>query len=166
MTWRDAYLAQAEADYAMYQRLTTDGASKAHDQLHYLQMACEKLAKAALIPQGQSPGPFGGTHTALVAMLRNLRWGRRPRQYAHVDKSQWRQMLDEILPAAQTLENLAPAARCGRNVEYPWEVAGGVVLAPCNDPWEGRDDPRASDQGKKLLNVIASVFADINNLLR
>jgi hypothetical protein len=130
MTWRAAYLKQAEDDYVVFRRLN-QGRQPVHQQLHYLQMATEKLAKAYTC--GADNKPPKTTHTALTRFMRiskgrqelrrQLRYGSNYHAFAAY--------VDSLLPLAEKIERLAPESSMKRpNPEYPWEDAQGVIISP------------------------------------
>lgn len=96
--WRTAYFRQAGSDYDTFLLLETSGAAFCQ-QLHYLQMTTEKLAK------GFVTSPGGPQQPKVHRGYRNF-----------------------IQPYAHLIENLAPAnANDGPNAEYPWQTPLGVV---------------------------------------
>ena len=72
MTWREAFLRQAESDYRIFRDLNHSQASvPVCHQLHYLQMATEKLAKALTCPDAGYPPK--ATHVAFARFLRIMK---------------------------------------------------------------------------------------------
>ena len=71
MNWRDAFIAQARSDHAIFERLNTPGVEHCH-RLHYLQMVSEKLAKGILTRPTQFDPPEP-THAVFVRLLRVLK---------------------------------------------------------------------------------------------
>lgn len=123
MNWRDAFLNQARSDYTVFRKMSKESYPICH-QLHYLQMATEKLAKGFLSKPSENRPPRK-THYAFVRFLilskqrtdlkRLLGYGpRNDKAYvAHVDS---------LLPLADKIEKLAPVGgQFDRvNAEYPW----------------------------------------------
>jgi len=60
--WRIAYAKQALADLLARERLLQHADVPDCQQLHFLQMACEKLCKAYLCGQGVDPETLRGSH--------------------------------------------------------------------------------------------------------
>jgi len=103
--WQATYFRQARSDYDTFQLLETSGAAFCQ-QLHYLQMTTEKLAKGFASSQRRPE------------LHRLLPGG--PKQ---INNS-----IDGLLPYAHLIENLAPAnANDGPNAEYPWQTPAGVI---------------------------------------
>ena len=103
--------------------LRKHGADPCH-QLHYWQMATEKLGKAYFCKPG-SPPPR--THTTLVLFLRSLGGVPQTRRsqiaslFRFTTFSSFQSWINAALPLAYDLERLAPAlAQDGPNTEYPW----------------------------------------------
>jgi hypothetical protein len=95
-------------------------------QLHYLQMASEKLAKAFLCdPGNRRPRQV---HNALVTFLRIAKSRRDLRRASKMSKPQFRSFIDGLLPLANAVEKLAPAAGPDKpNPEYPWQTGESVI---------------------------------------
>ncbi|MBI2302952.1 MAG: hypothetical protein HYU66_28940 [Armatimonadetes bacterium] len=167
MTWWEAYLRQARSDYALYERLHGEHGERAapvHDQLHYLQMACEKLAKAGLAWSGVEVTVLRGSHAALTQMIRRLKDRGPLEPWRANSRSQWRAFVDSVLPTAREAEQLAPAeAGGGPNPEYPWE-AGGAVVAPCDYAWPS--DPRRGRLGLSLLKLVKELVENFETYYR
>jgi hypothetical protein len=164
MNWQEAYLAQARSDWTTYRILQQHADVGAHDELHYLQMASEKLAKAALLASGVELAEVRTTHRVVVKCLRVLRHcGPLQRAYG-LDNDAWRQMLGSLAPAADSIELLCPAlAGSGPNTEYPWStVDGGEAIAPCRHAW--RPDPRQNRRTIRLLALLDLLLRDFERL--
>ena len=132
MSWRSAFLLQARSDNEIRELLNRNQAPYAH-QLHYLQMAWEKLAKGVLTPENAADHPDFG-HRALVRCLQHLKTDRRLRRLLHYqDASLFTQFINSLLPLAEQIERLAPALAGARqpNPEYPWQTTFcDTVVAP------------------------------------
>lgn len=159
MTWVEAYLAQADADFARYREMAEGaGGESVHDQLHYFQMACEKLAKAALLASGHSVPSVGSTHKVVVRFVQSLKHCHAARHDYGVGAAQWGMMLDELAKYADAIERLAPAlAGNGPNPEYPWPDGRGGAVPPCRYRWTV--DPRADRRGQKLMELVRRILA-------
>ncbi len=131
MTWRDAYLQQAWSDFKVYQDLNANGYALCH-QLHYLQMATEKLAKGFQCPIGG--GPYPKTHFAFVKFLQQIK--QQPRIYysrlQFKSKNQFSSHTQSLAPIADLIEKLAPAGGDYDKVnpEYPWADGANNVYCP------------------------------------
>jgi hypothetical protein len=130
-SWRSAFLAQAQSDYRIFQTVLKAPDTELCHQLHYLQMASEKLAKAVLLRRARDRPPL--SHKGFVQFLRDLS-ALHPtirREFAFTQAGMLRAYLASLLPIAAAIENLAPdLAGNGPNPEYPWATRGGIV-APC-----------------------------------
>lgn len=125
MDWRDALLVQARSDFEMLQLLRRHRAPFCH-QLHFLQMATEKLGKGfATAPGGPQPPKV---HRAFVGFLRSVRSSVQLRQACNCGPGQIDAYINSLLPQARLIEDLAPSiANDGPNPEYPWWEPGGVI---------------------------------------
>lgn len=125
--WRVAYAKQAKADLQARQRLLEHPKIPECQQLHFLQMACEKVCKSYLCGLGSDPQSLQGSHAyiarvlPIVARQRFVFQSRREKQ----DHS-W--ILAAIRKLARKIELLAPAV-----------LEGGAVPANCEYPWIGPD---------------------------
>jgi hypothetical protein len=142
--WAIAYLKQARADFSMFLQLKDDEDVNLCHALHFLQMATEKLSKAALL--------FGGgfrlkdvssTHLVFVEMLIKFKKhsglanrlgfaGKGRGDTAALEKH-----IQSLLPLAHWIEQLVPTSESTPNCEYPWLVPTNLppderVVAPCD----------------------------------
>lgn len=122
--WARGYLDQARADLA--------AASQPMDpsvRAMLLQMSLEKIAKAALLKNGQwHPERAQSTHRGASHMMMQLL---RKRVIAKLSFP--RKVVEyTIKPMVDTLENLHPANReAGPCLEYPWLTPLDTVETPC-----------------------------------
>jgi len=133
VTWKAAFIRQAENDYGVF---LTFNRSKTPipvcQQLHYLQMSTEKLAKAFSCPQsGAAPKT---SHAALTRFLR-ISKGRQELRRAlgyEGNYDAYVSYIDSILPLAEKIEALAPEGKRldKPNPEYPWTCELGTAIAP------------------------------------
>ena len=132
MSWRSAFLLQARSDNNIRKLLNEHNAPYAH-QLHYLQMAWEKLSKGYSTPENATDCP-ALVHRALVRCLQHLKTDRLHRSLlGYQDTAQFAQYIDSLLPLAEQIQRLAPALAGTRqpNPEYPWQVTPQTpVIAP------------------------------------
>ena len=157
MTWKEAFLRQAQHDYGVY--LECNASQKPiSQQLHYLQMATEKLAKALSCRRKNDPPRT--THAAMGKFLRiaktrpdlrrNLGYGGNYRAFVSY--------VDSLLPFAEKIEALAPEG--GKldkpNTEYPWLSPSGEVVVPLDHTF---NDIRLDVVNmNKLKTLIANLF--------
>jgi hypothetical protein len=154
MDWRTAYLRQAQADYAMLLKLLGDADVPLCQQLHYLQMTTEKLAKGLLTPPGGERYP--NTHNGFakfVSVAKCLREIRRACGFRQA--GQFIAYVDSLRPLAQAVEDLSPEGGDHPNPEYPWEV-NGVVVCPTEYAFPALD--LGSPKMIKLLRFIDDCF--------
>lgn len=158
MNWRAAFLAQARSDDEVRRILNARRVAYSH-QLHYLQMVCEKLARAFLVdPAADEPPPR--THAAFVRLLQVIKG--RPdirRQVGYQDSKVFRAFIDSLLPTASRIEALAPSAAGDRhpNPEYPWwDPAGQTVHVPAT--FEFVEFDPATPQMVKLEKLVSGLL--------
>ena len=114
---------QAQSDYDIFELLRKYNVPTCH-QLHYLQMATEKIAKAYFWRSGKPPEKL--THRVFVQFLRDLKSpagaGERIANLLGFKREQdFKNWKREALVLAYELENMAPSlANDGPNPEYPW----------------------------------------------
>lgn len=130
--WAIAYAEQSASDWNVFQKLTADGNVEFCHALHYLQMACEKIAKAYRFRDTDTAvGTLLTSHVAVSKFIETFlcspimmeRWTANPHQLRPL-RQRCRQLAREV-------EIMAPAvARTGRpeNAEYPWESGKRVQI--------------------------------------
>lgn len=131
--WAGAFARQAKADFATWNKLQGEIQVPKCHKLQFLQMACEKLAKAHLCRTGSDPHSLQASHAytakilPLIARERLIRAGKKP-------ASPQTYPLPQIRHLAREIELLAPAVDDGGNrpdnCEYPWEASPDWIIAP------------------------------------
>lgn len=161
--WAHAFAFQARSDWATFRLLSDHAEVPACHRLHYLQMACEKLAKAFrcrdteakledLLARHVGFTKFIGAYLASPQIKQD--YAERAAQLQGVTRRA-RQLGREI-------ELLAPAVdRVGRpsNAEYPWANGEGVI-APCEHSFPnlaGLQEPG----GVTFLKLIERAMAEV-----
>lgn len=151
----DAFIAQARADWAVRRILAGETGIGVCHELHYLQMVCEKLAKAYRLRDTKSPvSELISKHTGFAkfvgpffaAVLKDEYRGR---------EAQLRGLLRRARALAREIEKLAPAidrTAVPENAEYPWE-RDGMVIAPCDYAFPSLELLREAG-GRSFLNLI------------
>jgi len=130
-TWKTAFLKQARSDMAVFDVM---GRYPLCQQLHYLQMATEKLAKAYWSSMNGTRRP-PATHKKFVVFLQACCEIPRIRRAYGMSQPQFRAMVRSLLPTAHEVENLAPTGDMDKpNPEYPWEE-NGKVITPVDYPF-------------------------------
>jgi len=151
MTWKEAFLRQANSDFSVFHEFQKSGREQCH-QAHYLQMASEKLAKAYLCdPAGNPPQT---THNALVPFLRSCMGRPEFRRFFGIaDASAWNAYVRSILPLAEHVQKLAPEGKSLNrpNPEYPWHHSQTrQVCSPLDYPFSSLTRPTDPHVGKLL----------------
>lgn len=154
--YQELWWLQAKSDHAMYVLLRKNGGGDCH-QLHYLQMATEKLGKAY---QWNSGDPPSRTHSGFVQFMRQL--GSVPREQREVIAAtfnftrfrDFRAWVTAILPLAYELQRLAPAlANDGPNPEYPWPQEAPTEV-PVSFDFPLSKTLRDTGQGRAFIRVL------------
>ncbi len=128
----DAYAEQSRSDFAVYQ-VQLQGAEECH-RLHYLQMACEKIAKAYRLRDPVSFNPDDlYSHTVFSKFIIIFLKSTPVKVRYRAQGAKRRQMERYARLMALEIEKLAPAVdrdQTPENAEYPWLV-GETVFVPC-----------------------------------
>ena len=156
--WGDAYLEQARSDWKAYieiQKLLLDGCHK----LYYLRATTEKLGKAALLKGGtHDVSDLSKKHKVFVKYLQISTKNLKLCKTLGIHPSQLKPYIEDILPLANCLQNLAPGeGNYGPNAEYPWETSG-KVFAPASYKFPEIAELSSSSNGRKLLQLVRSIL--------
>lgn len=155
--WSSAYLEQARSDWEMRSLMEENSVADCHC-LHYLQMATEKLAKAALLRGGAKPEDLKKSHKAFIRFLRSSAKSPSLRQTFGFSARQLQESINGALPIAAEVERLVPGRdQLGSNAEYPWETPSGEVVVPASYEFPIVEELRRP-QGRKLLKLIAIIL--------
>ncbi len=160
--YRSAYAKQARADLDARDRLLEHPELPDCQQLHFLQMACEKLCKAHLCGQGTDPEALRASHAYIAGpqpvIARQqfaLQSGGATGDYG------W--MVRAITALAEKIERLAPAVTRGgtvpANCEYPWVGPRGTVLTPAEHDFEF--DLLYEKAGIQLIKLLRAATDDL-----
>ena len=161
--WANAYLEQARSDWETRDVVCKNGCAACHE-LHYLQMASEKLAKAALLRSGTPLDRVAKSHQAFARFLRVASRNSSLQQRLGFKAHQLQAYIHEVLPIADQIERLAPQlARGGPNAEYPWETSRKQVIAPVSHGFSIMHDLGQS-QGRKLLRLVSIILCEFEGL--
>jgi hypothetical protein len=121
--YQEMWWEQSRSDHKVLVMLRNNGAEPCQ-QLHYLQMATEKLAKAYFWRSGAAPPK---SHSGFVQFMRALGGVQQLRQAQIAGALEFNSFvalqvwIHAVLPLVYQLERLAPAmAQNGPNPEYPW----------------------------------------------
>ena len=161
--WQMAFLEQARSDWNAYQK-TQEPAWPSCHQLHFLQMATEKLSKALLISGEMNLERITHSHAAFAKFMRVVSHNHNLQAELGMNKSQLKALFVRLLPIAHEIEALAPAlAQDGPNPEYPWLDKLGHVCIPTKHSF-----PLAkllqSPQGTRLLKYIRYFLVEFEKL--
>ena len=152
--WANAFLAQARVDLEGA-RLVDATVPSVFAML--LQMAFEKLAKAALLRSGAADVAWASsTHRSASHMIRALRL-----QRGVMAPIGGPLVWQDVLWAVETLEQVHPAlSQGGPQLEYPWEMPNGDIGWPARDLAIARafGNPQ-SNLGVRILRF-ASILAE------
>jgi hypothetical protein len=128
-----AFIDQARSDWSVRGLLAERKDAPICHELHYLQMACEKLAKAYRLRDTTSPvEELVSKHSGFAKFLVPFCIAVLKDEYRGKD-AQLRNIISRARAIAREIEKLAPAIDClaaPENAEYPWE-RDGRVTAPC-----------------------------------
>ena len=160
----DAYAEQSQSDFRVYSEHLR-GAEECH-RLHYLQMACEKIAKAYRVRDLVALGSHDlYSHLAfsrfIVGFLKNPQIRLR---YAGRDAKR-RQIERDAHVFSAEIEKLAPAVdreQTPANVEYPW-AAGATVFVPCRHDYPLSRRLR-EQSGRDFLKLVETAIGDYETI--
>jgi hypothetical protein len=167
--WSRAFAKQARADFEtwnalkMYLKLPKGSSPLPQSQkLHFLQMACEKLAKAHLLKgRGAEVLDLEQSHAYIAKHLPTI-----VRQQMILSGEKERvanSVRDQCKRLAREIDLLAPSVKAGGkredNCEYPWEQ-GGKLYIPAEWPFTNLDLLTA-EAGR---NILKRIQAAINRL--
>lgn len=132
LAWSRAFARQAVSDFDAREHLLRSAGLPECHQLHFLQMAFEKTAKAHLIAGKCDPFAVQSSHAYIakvVPIIVRDALGRSPGGI-----QTW--VIDAIRALARRIELLHPQVDHGgtspSNCEYPWTDSGGDVVAPAD----------------------------------
>lgn len=129
----EAFIAQARSDWRVYRILAEREEVPSCHRLHYLQMVCEKLAKAYRLRDTKSPiDELVSKHSGFSKFVGPFFTALKD-EYSGKDE-QLRGLIQRARTLAREIERLAPAidrSASPENAEYPWE-RDGTVTAPCD----------------------------------
>ena len=154
-----AFLRQARADYRSFLVLR-DQKEPPSQWLHFLQMAIEKTGKV-YVAHGlgaRDVNDVPQTHQAFARFVQKL-----PRfqksvlpalDIKHV--KQLKEHVKSVVVFAEQLEALQPQiARGGPNVEYPWNIPGGLgVGVPCEHAFDSITSTLNQARGRGVLKIV------------
>lgn len=160
----EAFIAQARSDWQVYRLLSQSVDIPSCHGLHYLQMTCEKLAKAyRLRDVAADVNETITRHTGFTNFIGPFFLALKD-EYVGKD-AQLTRLIRESRKLAREIEKMAPAidrAAAPENAEYPWE-ANGRVTAPCNYSFPALSLLQQSG-GRAFLNFLQRALRDFEAL--
>lgn len=125
-------------------------------QLHYLQMACEKIAKAYRFRDTATrEDKLTSSHVALTSFIESLLSSTLVKKDYKGRDAQLTQVRKDIRNIAREIEKLAPAVdkeQSPSNAEYPWE-SGKHIVIPCQYSYPNLSSLR-DENGRHFLKLI------------
>lgn len=160
--WRIAYAKQAKADLLARDKLLAHPDIPECQQLHFLQMACEKICKAYLCGQSVDPGTLAKSHAYIARTLPNVARQQFALQHNQTPTDHsW--MIRAIRKLAREIELLAPAVKGGgahpANCEYPWVGTDGSVNVPMEHKFHL--DLLYETAGRQLIKALYTAADDL-----
>ena len=159
--WSRAFARQAKADLAARETLQDNSRLPRCEELHCLQMAVEKLAKAYQLAAGTiGPNEVRRSHAYAEKALPGLY---REAMRARGARGVRRWEMEAVRRLARQMDLLHPAVDDGGarpdNTEYPWEDGSGAVQTPAEWKFDGLSALYGRSIGTKLMKVL-QVCAD------
>ena len=162
--WRVAYAKQALADLRTHILLLDHPELPECQQLHFLQMACEKLCKAYLCGQGVDPETLRSSHAYISGQLPIIA-RQRFAQEARKVRTEHTWLIKAIRALARKIELLAPAVSDGgrqpANCEYPWAGPGDTIHVPAE--YNFRLNLLHEKGGRYLLKVLYAAAEELTH---
>ena len=160
--WADAFARQARSDMAVYELLALMNEVERCHKLHYLQMACEKIAKAyRLRDMGMTIEETESSHKAFSKFIEgHLKSPDVKKQYA--GKKELLLHTERFArKLAEDIEKLAPAIdreATPQNAEYPWEDSEKIIC-PCDHDFSRLSRLNTPD-GERFIEIVKVAFSD------
>lgn len=160
--WRVAYAKQAKVDLRAREHLVALAELPDCQQLHFLQMACEKVCKAYLCGHGTDPSALQSSHAYIASVLPIIVREQLALKSRHLQKDHmW--MVNAIRNLARKIELLAPAVPGGgaypANCEYPWVGTDGQLQVPAEHNFQL--DLLYAEAGRHLIKALCSAVDDL-----
>ncbi len=156
-----AFIAQARSDWRVFELLSDQSNTDACHRHHYLQMACEKLAKAyRLRDTNAAVDDLVKSHVGFAKFIQPYMLSTLKEQYQGRE-AQLATLIRDARAIAREIEKMAPAVdrtNAPENAEYPWEQAGQIT-APCKYTYPGLDLLRKPG-GRAFLKLVKNALDD------
>jgi hypothetical protein len=163
--WSRAYARQAQADLAAREELLGTTVPTCQ-QLHFLQMACEKISKAHRCLGGADPATLMHSHGFAAKVLPQIarEFLRRSAFAADLDVAH-HGVEDMIRELAREVDLLAPAVdddgRRPDNCEYPWESVGGGLFVPAEHAFGSLGKLHRHRAGATFLKIVTAAATEL-----
>jgi hypothetical protein len=132
--WASAFALQSQSDWQVYNLLAGESHLADCHELHYLQMACEKIAKAYRCRDTSADlEDLLKRHVGFAKFMGGFLSSPSIKDAYKGRDAQLREISRFARNLAREIEKLAPAVdRAGtpENAEYPWE-SGDKIVSPC-----------------------------------
>lgn len=154
--WSRAFASPPRADLSSYAVCCITPAVPPSHRFHFLQIACEKLAKAFLCGSGSDPAAIQASHAYTAKVLPvPLRQEVATLGPAGERRLAW--LVDAARPLLREIELLSPAVDDGgsrpANCEYPWVDAAGILRGPAAEAYPNLSS-LYSPMGRELLRTL------------
>lgn len=168
--WSIAFAKQALADFESWQVLSqlkhdTDRSVPQSQALHFLQMACEKLAKAHLCRRPKAnPFEYQASHAYIAGTLPTIVEHTLQKRLPNASIALIRQRRKQAQHLFREIELLHPQVddngQRPDNCEYPWSDDSGSVRVPAEHRFEAL---RLADKqgGPELLKIVEDAIRSL-----
>lgn len=164
--WASAYAQQSNSDFTVYLLLASLPDVPLCHSLHYLQMACEKIAKAyQLRDLATSQNKLTTSHVAFLKFIESFLVSPLIKNEYQGRDAQLKRFKQSIRNLAREIEKLAPAVdseHSPSNSEYPWEFNGEINI-PCRYSYPNLSSLRAPI-GANFLKLIKEAIINFENI--
>jgi hypothetical protein len=163
--WSRAYARQAKADLDAREALL-DAAVPACQHLHFLQMACEKIAKAHRCLGGTDPETLMHSHGFAAKVLPQIARELLRRSAFAAELAVQRVTVEPIVrELSREVDLLAPSVdddgRRPDNCEYPWEDDQGVLHVPAENAFPRLETLHRHRAGATFLKIITTAANEL-----
>lgn len=166
-TWARAYARQSRSDFRLFAELLSGVATvEACHRYHYLQMACEKIAKAYRFRDtAASSSDLWTSHVAFSKFIESFLTSPPIKVRYRRREGALRSFTRFARRLAREIEKLAPAVdrdQSPGNVEYPWLVEDTVVV-PCEFYYPSMA-VLAQPDGRRFLKLIQEAIVEFETI--
>ena len=162
--WARAFARQSASDFEIFQHLTAQPIFPSCHPLHYLQMACEKLAKAYRCRDESMPiADVQSSHIAFSKVVERIVMSPELRSRYIGKDAQLKEIKRYSRLFARDVERLAPAVdrdAAPQNAEYPWQDALRII-APCDYSFQLLGQLN-TPEGRNFLKLVTTSIKDFS----